>query len=117
MHPPLDRPHPDCQQEIVDLQECHATKKSIFNIWACDQVKFALDRCFKKEKARLLEEMNKDMVEKRRQEEEAFANAAGHGLSFEDYLKQDPAYQSELEKAKRRNNNKYQTTAQGGHTV
>ena len=89
MHPPLDRPHPDCQDEIEALRHCHETR-STFKIWACNEIKHKLDLCFKAEKAKLLKVINKDMHERRKQEDEAYADAAGHQLSFEEYLKQDP---------------------------
>jgi hypothetical protein len=51
-----------------------------------------LDLCFKAEKAKLLKVINKDMHEKRKEEDEAYADAVGHQLSFEEYLNQDPNY-------------------------
>jgi COX assembly protein 2 len=88
MHPPLDRPHPMCQDEIRDLKKCHDTN-SKFKFWACNDVKYALDACFKKEKKVLLEELNKDYEKKRQAEEDAFQSAMGHSISFEEYLKKD----------------------------
>ncbi len=29
MHPPLDRPHPDCQEAIDSLRHCHATNSKL----------------------------------------------------------------------------------------
>ena len=52
MHPPLDRPHPDCQSEINDLHHCHATTSKM-KFWGCNEVKYALDRCLREEKVRL----------------------------------------------------------------
>lgn len=101
MHPPLDRPHPDCQGKIDKLQECHENR-SVVKFWACNELKYALDKCFKEEKARLLKHMNKDMHEKRKREDEAWADAAGHGMTFEDYLKQDKEYQDDLKKTSSR---------------
>eukprot|EP00545_Synedropsis_sp_CCMP1620_P004574 CAMPEP_0119019114 /NCGR_PEP_ID=MMETSP1176-20130426/21017_1 /TAXON_ID=265551 /ORGANISM="Synedropsis recta cf, Strain CCMP1620" /LENGTH=92 /DNA_ID=CAMNT_0006973251 /DNA_START=36 /DNA_END=311 /DNA_ORIENTATION=+ len=92
MHPPLDRPHPDCQQAVEDLRDCHDTR-SFFRISACNDLKSQLDSCFKAEKVKLLKVLNKNMHEKRKEEEEAWADAAGHKLSFEDYLKADKTYQ------------------------
>jgi COX assembly protein 2 len=116
MHPPLDRPHPDCQQAVEDLRDCHETR-SIFNISACNQLKYQLDACFKEEKSKYLKVLNKDMHEKRQREEEAWADAAGHKMSFEDYLKNDKKYQSELKIAEQRKGqpSQYQQRSTGGH--
>ncbi|KAL9186988.1 hypothetical protein ACHAXT_010708 [Thalassiosira profunda] len=88
MHPPLDRPHPDCQAAIDDLHHCHATTSKL-RFWGCNEVKFALDQCLKEEKQRLLKEMNKDAEAKRVAEEKAYQKALGKDVSFEEYLKQD----------------------------
>lgn len=52
MHPPLQREHPDCQQIIADLTQCH--KDHTVGKWfgACNEAKTALDRCFLQEKER-----------------------------------------------------------------
>lgn len=91
MHPPLDRPHPMCQKEIQNLKHCHETN-SKFKFWACNDIKYALDACFKNEKKVLLEELNKDYEIKRQAEEDAFQVAMGHSITFEEYLKQDTDY-------------------------
>ena len=51
MHPPLDRPHPDCQSEINDLHHCHATTSKL-KFWGCNEIKYTLDRCLREEKVR-----------------------------------------------------------------
>ena len=83
MHPPLDRPHPDCEKEVDALRQCHATTSKL-KFWACNEIKFAMDQCLKVEKQRMLKEMNKDFEEKRQREE----------LTFDQYLKQDREYLS-----------------------
>jgi COX assembly protein 2 len=115
MHPPLDRPHPECQQEILDLKYCHENRP-LLKIWACNDIKLALDKCFKAEKAKLLKAINSDFAERRKREEEAWADAVGHKLSFDEYLKQDKTYQEELRKSMQRNPNEYQDKSTGGMT-
>ena len=102
MHPPLDRPHPECQQQIEALQTCHATSSKL-KFWACNEVKFALDRCLKQEKQNLLNELNKDVEQKRQMEEDAYQKALGKDISFEEYLKQDKDY---IRAMNERNNSK-----------
>lgn len=113
MHPPLDRPHPDCQDAIDELRDCH-DNRSLLKIWACNELKLKLDSCFRVEKVKLLNEMNKDMHEKRKREEEAWAEAYGHKLSFDEYLKQDKSYQAELQKSQGRDPSSYQQQSTGG---
>lgn len=50
MHPPLERPHPDCQDVIKALVTCHEEYK--FGKWlgACNQFKAELDWCLRAEK-------------------------------------------------------------------
>ena len=91
MHPPLDRPHPDCEKEVDALRQCHATTSKL-KFWACNEIKFAMDQCLKIEKQRMLTEMNKDFEEKRQREEDAFRDAVGQELTFDEYLKQDKEY-------------------------
>lgn len=99
MHPPLDRPHPECEQQVADLRECH--KKS----WAkylgqCNAAKFALDRCFKAEKKHLLDELNRNVPEQRREQEEAIKTAFGKKETFAEYLARDKDYlQAQQQKA------------------
>ena len=100
MHPPLDRPHPDCQGEIDALRECHANSSRL-KFWACNQVKINLDKCFKAEKERMLVEMNKDLDEKRREEEAQAAISTGKNMTFQQYLAQDKEYQADLEGIKK----------------
>ena len=99
MHPPLDRPHPDCQAEIDALRNCHDTS-SKFKFWACNEMKFKLDMCFKAEKERMLVEMNKDIDERRREEEAQAAISTGKNITFQRYLAKDKAYQKDMENIK-----------------
>mmetsp|Transcript_25474 Transcript_25474/g.55119 ORF Transcript_25474/g.55119 Transcript_25474/m.55119 type:complete len:111 (+) Transcript_25474:104-436(+) len=92
MHPPLDRPHPDCEEQVDALRQCHATT-SKFKFWACNELKYAMDQCLREEKKRMLVDMNKDFEAKRQREEDAFRDAIGQELTFEEYLKQDAEYQ------------------------
>eukprot|EP00891_Asterochloris_glomerata_P009468 jgi/Astpho2/9468/gw1.00145.146.1_t len=52
MHPPLYREkHPTCLQQIEDLETCHQ-EHPIAKFWGiCNDQKYALDRCFRQEKA------------------------------------------------------------------
>lgn len=97
MHPPLDRPHPDCQEVIQALQACHADTWKKYT-GGCNEIKVSLDQCLKYEKKRLLDEMNKDLPEQRTQQEEVIKKAFGKQLTFQEYLKQDKEFQAELEK-------------------
>ena len=56
MHPPLDRPHPDCQAEIERLLECHRSFPIRKFVGACNEFKTNLDHCFKVEKRRMRKE-------------------------------------------------------------
>jgi len=99
MHPPLDRPHPLCQEQIDALKYCHATSSKL-KFWACNEVKFAVDRCFKLEKQQLVKNMNTDYELKRKQEDDALRSAIGHTQTFEEFLKTDKTYLKEMDKAK-----------------
>ena len=96
MHPPLDRPHPDCQDEINNLHHCHATTSKL-KFWGCNEIKFALDKCLKAEKLKLLEVIYKDADSKRAREEEVFQMALGKEISFEDYLMKDKDFRKAME--------------------
>mmetsp|Transcript_9932 Transcript_9932/g.14603 ORF Transcript_9932/g.14603 Transcript_9932/m.14603 type:complete len:115 (+) Transcript_9932:80-424(+) len=99
MHPPLDRPHPMCQDQIQALKDCHSSSSKL-KFWACNEVKFAMDKCFKREKQALMKEINADYGEKRKREDEAFQEAMGHKQSFEEFLQTDKQYLREMNKAK-----------------
>lgn len=103
MHPPLDRPHPECQEEILNLRDCHATT-SKFKFWACNEIKAKLDKCFRDEKSKMLIEMNKDLDEKRREEYTQAALAFNKKETFREYLANDPTYQKELENERKKQN-------------
>ena len=53
MHPPLDRPHPQCQDVIKALQECHEKHSAAKFLGACNDEKAALDKCFRVRSCRL----------------------------------------------------------------
>ena len=99
MHPPLDRPHAMCQTEIETLKQCHASNSKL-KFWACNEIKFAMDKCFKKEKQELMHQINADYDEKRKREDDAFQDAMGYKQSFEEFLKTDPQYLKDMKKVK-----------------
>ncbi len=65
-------------------------------------MKFALDKCLKEEKIRLLEILNKDMVSKRAAEENVYQMAMGKEISFEEYLKADKEFVKAMEERRKR---------------
>jgi COX assembly mitochondrial protein 2 len=91
MHPPLDRPHPDCQNEVNVLKACHNDGWKKF-YGACNVYKVALDQCFKYEKERLLHEMNRNLVQERQQQEVLIQQAFGKNETFTEYLRKDGDY-------------------------
>jgi COX assembly protein 2 len=95
MHPPLNRPHPDCRLEIDALRECQVTRPKLI-VWACNELKYRMDKCFKEEKERVLKELNKDIVSRRAEEEAQAAMSTGTNMTFEQYLKKDKTYQKEM---------------------
>jgi len=95
MHPPLDRPHPDCQLDVDALRHCHATNSKLV-FWACNEIKWKLDRCFREEKERMLVEMNKNIDGVRAEEEAQAALSTGKNMTFQQYLATDKAYQKDL---------------------
>jgi COX assembly protein 2 len=112
MHPPLDRPHPDCQEAIRALQECRANRPR-WKIWACNDLKYQMDACFRREKARLLKDLNKDMFQDRAKEEDAWKEATGKEESFEEYLRNDKTYQKESQNPS--DASAYQQRSTGAH--
>lgn len=92
MHPPLDRPHPDCEDVVQGMKRCHAENSKVF-FWRCNDAKAALDKCFKKEKERMLNELTKDFQQERLNEDKLITEALGQQVSFEDYLNKDKGYQ------------------------
>lgn len=113
MHPPLDRPHPECQDQIRALKECHASR-NFFQIFKCNDIKYELDHCFRREKQNLLKSLNKDMHQDRQQEEEAWKEATNQTMSFQEYLQNDKAYQRESQKGYDATN--YQPKSTGAHS-
>ena len=97
MHPPLDRPHPDCQEQINDLRDCHETENKL-KFWACNDVKAKLDKCFKAEKERMLIQMNKNLEEEIKEQQAQAALALGRKETFQEFLARDNKYQKELER-------------------
>ena len=97
MHPPLDRPHPDCQDEIDALRACHADGWKKY-LGRCNDIKISLDKCLRKEKKRLLDEMNKDLKERKLRQEDIVKEAFGKQMTFQEYLKNDREYRAEVEK-------------------
>ena len=67
-------------------------------------MKFALDKCLKEEKIRLLEILNKDMVSKRAAEENVYQMAMGKEVSFEEYLNADKEFVKAMEERRKRDN-------------
>mmetsp|Transcript_28047 Transcript_28047/g.60251 ORF Transcript_28047/g.60251 Transcript_28047/m.60251 type:complete len:120 (+) Transcript_28047:230-589(+) len=116
MHPPLDRPHPDCQTAINDLQNCHATTSKL-KFWGCNEVKFALDRCLKEEKLKLLEVINKDVATRRALEGDVYQKAMGKEVSFEDYLKQDKDFNNAMEERRNKGGDPNAQYGNGGNGV
>jgi COX assembly protein 2 len=101
MHPPLDRPHPDCQGEIEALRHCHATESKL-KFWACNELKHTLDVCFKEEKRRMLEQLNANLEQEKNYEQAQAALAFGRTQTFHEFLKHDQQYQKDLEKEKQK---------------
>ena len=95
MHPPLDRSHPDCQDVIVALKECHLSTWKKYT-GGCNRIKEALDICFAIEKEKALYEINKDWRDKKRKHQKAMMVAFGKDETFEEYLAKDKGYQREL---------------------
>ena len=52
MHPPLDRPHPDCQDFVEALNKCHKENEWKKFMGACNEPKALMDICFREEKER-----------------------------------------------------------------
>jgi COX assembly mitochondrial protein 2 len=91
MHPPLDRPHPDCQGVIEELNRCHAQNSKVL-FWRCNNAKAELDKCFKLEKERMLKELTKDFDQTRSKEDGMMMEALGQKMSFQEYLEKDKGY-------------------------
>ena len=96
MHPPLDRPHPDCEDVIRALKECHLDTWKKFT-GGCNSIKRALDHCFKLEKERLLRELTKDLPDERKQAEYVVKQAFGKRETFQEFLARDKDYQKAME--------------------
>ena len=80
MHPPLDRPHPDCKLLVDALKACH-TINPYAKFWGeCNDAKALMDRCFRDEK------------EKRRSEN--LRAAREFDAKFEAYIEGREKYQS-----------------------
>ena len=101
MHPPLDRPHPDCQPEIEALRHCHATESKL-KFWACNELKRRLDECFRVEKQRMLEQLNANLEKDKTYEQAQAALAFGQKQTFHELLQNDKQYQKDLEKERQK---------------
>jgi COX assembly mitochondrial protein 2 len=97
MHPPLDRPHPDCQNDIEELRECHLDPWKKF-LGGCNEIKTRLDHCLRAEKKRLLDEMNLGLVDRKAKEQDMIKEAFGRKETFAEYLEKDRDFQNELRK-------------------
>lgn len=97
MHPPLDRPHPDCQIEINSLRYCHATESKL-KFWACNEIKSSLDECFRQEKQRMLQQLNANLEETRNVEQAQAALAFDRTETFQQFLAKDKQYQKDLKR-------------------
>jgi len=100
MHPPLDRPHPDCEDIVQSLKSCHDDGWKKY-VGACNDIKVKMDQCFREEKKRLLQELNAELPKKRDKQEEIIRNAFGKQMTFKEYLSQDEDYN----RLRGRNNN------------
>jgi COX assembly mitochondrial protein 2 len=101
MHPPLDRPHPDCQVEIEALRHCHATESKL-KFWACNEIKWTLDQCFKLEKQRMLQQMNANLDQTKNVEQAQAALAFDRKETFQEFLSKDVEYQKDLQRERQR---------------
>lgn len=105
MHPPLDRPHPDCQEQVLALKACHLEGYKKF-YGACNAHKRALDQCFKQEKERLLTLMNQNFSHERQEHETLIQQGFGKTETFAQYLAKDKEYQQAKNNNKTSNNHK-----------
>lgn len=97
MHPPLDRPHPDCHEVIQELKDCHADTWKKFT-GGCNDIKTRLDICLREEKKRLLDELNKELPQRKLRQEEVIKQAFGKTMTFSEYLEKDKEYQEEVKR-------------------
>lgn len=99
MHPPLDRPHPDCQDVIDALKSCHLDSWKKYT-GGCNAIKRALDNCFKLEKERLLKDLTKDLPNERKEAEDIVKQAFGRQETFQEFLARDKEYQKAMQAKK-----------------
>lgn len=92
MHPPLDRPHPDCEHVVLALKTCHLDWWKKFT-GGCNDIKRALDHCFKLEKERILRDLTQDLPQERKQDEDMIKRAFGKRETFQEFLARDKDYQ------------------------
>ena len=52
MHPPLFKPHPDCEELVKALVTCHEQNPTAKFWGACNDPKVLMDQCFREEKNR-----------------------------------------------------------------
>ena len=96
MHPPLDRPHPDCEDVIQALKTCHLDTWKKYT-GGCNSIKRALDNCFKLEKERLFKDLTKDLPAERKQAEDVVKEAFGKRETFQEFLARDKDYQKAMQ--------------------
>jgi len=94
MHPPLDRPHPDCEASIAQLKHCHATAGWYKYMGACNEWKTKMDQCLREEKQRLLDELKAELPERKQRQEEIVKKAFGKEITFSEYLEKDKEYRA-----------------------
>ena len=82
---------------IQELRICHANRWKKYT-GGCNDIKVRLDQCLKAEKKRLLAEMNKDLPDRAKKQEDVVKKAFGKQMTFSEYLKQDKDYQREKQR-------------------
>ena len=97
MHPPLDRPHPDCEDMIAELKQCHATSGLYKFLGACNDIKIHVDQCLRREKARLLDELKTELPERKERQEQIIKRAFGKDVTFTEFLAQDKEYRAAVQ--------------------
>ena len=81
MHPPLHRPHPECEDAVKRLLECHTDNPVAKFFGACNDAKRDLDRCFKAEKEKKRAENARVARERRAKFEELRASSSSSASS------------------------------------
>ena len=63
----------------------------------CNNIKRALDNCFKLEKERLLKDLTKDLPNERKEAEDVIKEAFGKRETFQEFLARDKDYQKAMQ--------------------